>query len=200
MKKTVFFDLETGGLTPGVHPIIQFAGIAVDEKFKVQEELEIKLQFDIGECTAEALAVNSFDPEVWEKESFSQISGMKVISAFLKRHATVKLISKRGSPYYVALMAGHNASNFDGPMLQAWYKKADEFLPGYFRVLCTSQLAQWHFYNHPNPPENMKLGTLCRYFGVHLSEQAAHDALADVRANVKLARVLLEGRTISEPV
>ena len=29
------------------------------------------------------------------------------------------------------------------------------------------------------PPENFKLSTLCEYFGVGLSEEEAHDALAD---------------------
>ena len=192
MKKTVFFDLETGRLTPGVHPITQFAAIAVDEHFQTLEELELKIIFDVGECTDDALKVNSFDPEIWEKQAIDPRAAMVTISSFLNRHKTVKLISKRGKPYYVALMAGHNAANFDGPFLQQWYRKADEFLPGYFRVLCTSQLAQWHFYNHPEPPKDMKLGTLCRHFGIDLPEHEAHDALADVRANVRLAQFLVK--------
>ena len=115
MKRTVFFDLETGGLEPGVHPIIQFAAVAVDENFHTLEELELKLRFDIGVCTGEALEVNSFDPDVWEKQAIDPRAAMVAITSFLKRHNTVKLISKRGNPYYVALMVGHNASNFDGP-------------------------------------------------------------------------------------
>lgn len=193
MKKTVFFDLETGGLEPGVHPIIQFAAVAVDEEFNVVEEIELKLKFNVEDCSPTALEMNAFDPKVWEDQAVDPRAAMIAISSFLKRHSTVKLLSKRGSPYYVALMAGHNAAVFDGPFLQKWYKAADQFLPGYFRVMCTSQLAQWHFYNDDEAPENMKLGTLCRHFGVDLPEEEAHDALADVRANAKLAQCLLRG-------
>lgn len=195
MKKTVFFDLETGGLDPDVHPITQIAAVAVDEEFNSLEEIELKLQFDVGKCTPDALEVNSFNAEVWEKEAIDPRSAMITFSSFLNRHKTVKLISKKGNPYYVAQMAGHNAANFDGPFLQKWYRRADEFMPGYFRVLCTQQLAQWLFYNHPEPPKDMKLGTLCEHFGIDLPAHEAHDALADVRANVRLAQVLLEARS-----
>lgn len=191
MKKTVFFDLETGGLDPDVHPITQIALVAVDEEFNVCEELELKLMFDVGVCSDDALAVNSYDADTWKKEAVSQQQAMAHVSSFLKRHATVKMISKRGSPYYVAQLAGHNAATFDGPFLQKWYRRADQFMPAGYRVLCTLQLAQWHFYNHASPPSNMKLGTLCNLFGISLPPDEAHDALADVRANVKLARLLI---------
>jgi len=195
MSKTVFFDLETGGLEPGVHPIIQIAAVAVDrDDFKPLDEIELKIKFSVQDCNDTALKVNSFDPEVWEKEAVDQQTAMKAFSAFLKKHATLKLISKRGNLYYVALMAGHNAASFDGPFIQKWYRAADEFLPGYFRVLCTSQLAQWYFYSRPDrkQPDNMKLGTLCKFFDIDLPEESAHDALADVRANVELCRALVE--------
>ena len=127
-KRTVFFDLETGGLTPGVHPIIQFAGVAVDEDFNVLEEFEIKLKFDVAKCSKEALDVNSFDPEVWDKMAVDPRAAQLQISAFLKRHATLRLVSKKGRPYTVAAIAGHNAATFDGPFLQAWYKSLAAFL------------------------------------------------------------------------
>ena len=192
MKKTVYFDLETGGLVPGRYPIIQFAAIAVDEDFKEIEELEIKIIFNVSDCDPKSLEVNSFDQETWDKEAVPAMAAMRKISSFLKRHSTVELISKKGNPYKVALMAGHNAATFDGPFLQNWYKNSNEFLPGYFRVLCTLQCALWIFYNDPDMPKDMKLGTLCKHFGIDLPGEEAHDALADVRANVLLAKTMIE--------
>lgn len=188
MNKTVFFDLETGGTDPEKHPIIQIAAMAVDENWLVLESCEVKIKFDEEACSEEALKVNSFDPEVWAEEAVGEREALRFFSRFLKRHATVKMISKRGRPYYVAQMAGHNAATFDGPFLQAWYRRLDEFLPGYFRVLCTCQLAQWFFYNKKDQPENMKLETLCKFFDIEI--EGAHDAMVDIQANVELARVL----------
>ena len=40
------------------------------------------------------------------------------------------------------------------------------------------------------PPADFKLGTLCQYFRVDLSEDAAHDAMNDVRATVQLYQAM----------
>jgi uncharacterized protein YprB with RNaseH-like and TPR domain len=48
--RLTFFDLETGGLELH-HPIIQFAGIAVDRAWREIETLEMKIEFDESKCT-----------------------------------------------------------------------------------------------------------------------------------------------------
>jgi DNA polymerase III epsilon subunit-like protein len=48
------------------------------------------------------------------------------------------------------------------------------------------------FLEHPaliKPPDH-KLGTLCEYFGVRLTDEDAHDAFNDVRATVELYRAI----------
>ncbi len=189
--KTVFFDLETGGVELGKHPIIQIAAIAVDTlTFQEIEQFEVKIHFDVKECSPEALEVNSFEPEAWKTEAVEPAVARARFSQFLSRHATVELISKRGRPYYVARMAGHNAASFDGPFIQKFFRDADEFLPGYFRVLDTCQLAQWFFFGLGKnlQPKDMKLATLCEHLGICID--GAHDALVDVRANVQIAKEL----------
>ncbi len=51
----------------------------------------------------------------------------------------------------------------------------------------------WVDEHGPTPPENYQLATVCNYFGIPISE--SHDALADVRLTVRLARSL----ALSEP-
>jgi DNA polymerase III epsilon subunit-like protein len=60
--------------------------------------------------------------------------------------------------------------------------------------LCTKQRALWLFAEDKSltPPADYKLGTLCQYFGVPLSADDAHDALADVRATVGLYKQMLQ--------
>ncbi len=60
-RAVVFFDLETGGLEPERHPIIQLAAVAVSGDLERElGELEIKLRFDPAHCEVEALRGNSF--------------------------------------------------------------------------------------------------------------------------------------------
>ena len=48
----------------------------------------------------------------------------------------------------------------------------------------------WYFAEHTeiSSPTDMKLATLCDYFGVHFHAASAHDALGDVTATVALYR------------
>lgn len=190
--RTVFFDLETGGLDPSKHPIIQIAAIAVDENLRELDTFEEKIKFDLAKADPEALAKNCYDAATWERDASSGLIVVNRFSKFLKQFADVELISQRTNrPYCVAQLIGHNAATFDGPFLQAFYREHDAFLPGTFFVMDTCQRAKWHFHEHRDspPPADFKLGTLCAHFGIELTE--AHDALADVRATVELYRHLV---------
>ncbi len=189
--RLVFFDLETGGLEPGRHPIIQFAGVAVDAKsFEELDALEVKIHFDPDACEPDALRLNSFNADTWQREAVLPGEAETRISSFLKRHATVEMVSRKGKPYRVAQLVGHNAASFDFPFLSAWYRARDAFLSASFSVLDTLQLARWHFLHTSGAaPKSMRLGDLCEFFDIPAVE--AHDALSDVRATAQVCRQLL---------
>jgi DNA polymerase III epsilon subunit-like protein len=90
----------------------------------------------------------------------------------------------------VAQLAGHNGASFDGPRIQRLYKDAGAFLPADPRVLDTMQRAMWWFQERGIRPESFKLEALCNYFGIPIGEGETHDALADVRLTIQLARRL----------
>jgi len=191
-ERVVFFDLETAGLGRS-SAIIQIAAVAVDSRLNELERFETKIRFDIGSASAEALAVNSFEPTVWKRLARQPKDAAHEFARFLRRHATVDMVSAQGKPYQVARLAAHNAA-FDGPLLIRFYSQLGIFLPGARSVYCTLQRAYWLFQEDQRltPPANYKLPTLCEYFGIRLEDSEAHDAIADVQATVKLYQAMME--------
>jgi DNA polymerase III epsilon subunit-like protein len=191
----VWFDFETGGLTPD-KPNIQLAAIAIDTEWKELETFERKLKFDEATADPEALKMNHYDPAVWENEAIPEGIAVADFGAFLKRHRSVDMLSKRtGKPYSVARLAGHNAASFDGPRLQAMFKRHDAFLPAHPQVLCTLQRALWYAIETGTKFESLKLEALCKHFGIEIPD--AHDALVDVRASISLAHVMRVGAVVN---
>lgn len=187
-ERLVFVDLETSGLGPDDR-IIQIAAIAVGANFSERETFEVKIEFNYALAKAWDFP-HRFDVATWNRESLPAVTAAHSFARFLKRHSTIDLMSRTGRPYQVAQLVAHNAERFDAPMLQAWYEKLGIFLPARYMALCTKQKALWLFEEDKSltPPANFKLGTLCQYFGVRLTENEAHDALIDVRATVALYR------------
>lgn len=184
----VFFDLETGGVQPE-HPDIQLAAVALDYPWDEIETFEAKIQFEEAAADPEALKLNHYDRDLWKLESKPERVVVKEFSEFLNRHRSVEMVSKRtGRPYGVARLAGHNAITFDNPRLQAMFQRHGVFLPAHPQVLCTLQRCLWYAVESGVKFESLKLGSVCQHFGIPLPE--AHDALADVRGSIAIARKL----------
>lgn len=194
--EVTFFDLETGG-TEDRHPTIQIAAVAVNiaqPDWPIVEEFERKVMFDPEVCDPEALKLNHYNPDVWEKEEVLPSRVRIEFGAFLKRHATLQLTSAKGNDYVTAKIAGHNIIRFDLPRLDRLFGPG--FKPyAWWRALDTIALASWIFDGHlagnsQSYPKNLQLGTLCEFFDI--KTEGAHDALADVHLTIKLTKALLE--------
>lgn len=184
----VFFDFETGGLNPE-SPDIQLAAIAVDSNWTEIDTFERKIQFDVTKADTKALEMNHFDADVWKQHAKPESVVAEDFSAFLGRHKSIEMVSKRtGNPYSVARLAGHNALTFDGPRLKAMFERYRMFLPAHPLVLCTLQRAMWWFLENGKSVESLKLASLCDFFGTKLPD--AHDALADVRGSIIIAKAM----------
>lgn len=189
----VFGDLETGGLNPKRHPIIQLAAIAVNgESLATLETIEIKIAFDEARANKHAIRKNSYDRLTWRNEALDEREAARTFAAFLKRHASMPMLGRDGREYHLAQLVAHNAA-FDCEFLHTWYERLGIFCPARRQGLCTLQRAMWHVFEHggKTPPRNFKLDTLCEYFGVPFSAADAHDALGDVRATVALYKALV---------
>jgi DNA polymerase III epsilon subunit-like protein len=189
--RLVFVDLEAGGLNPKKHAIIQLAAIAVDEGFEPLEAFEVKIRFDPRKADPNSLRKNHYSPGQWAREAIDAKAAAVQFGEFLRRHATVPMLSSEGVTYHVAQLVAHNAA-FDAPFLQTWCEKLGVYLPARYQVLCTLQRAMWFFEEHryKPPPPHFKLATLCHYFGVPFHAASAHEALGDVSATLGLYRAL----------
>lgn len=190
-SKTIYFDLETGGLEP-CHPNIQLAAIVMDDS--TGEEIasfEQKIKFSESEADPEALRVNHYSPVAW-KDAIAPAGAAQRFAAFIGPHRSIEMVSKRtGEPYSVGKLAGYNALTFDLPRLRRMFGAA--FFPCSYHVRDILQRVMFWFDEHPNvsKPDSLKLGTVCEFFKI--SVDGAHDALVDVRMTAALARRLRTG-------
>jgi DNA polymerase III alpha subunit (gram-positive type) len=199
--KVVFYDLETSGLDKDVNQIIQIAAIAMEiegNKWEPIDETEFKMKFDMDKATSEALEMNSYDKDVWEKQGLDQSHGVNKFNKFCRTYADVKRVSKKGRTWYSTRTAGHNIINFDAPFFRKAAADHGTFCPmDYSEAMDTRQLAMWELcgWRDRKAPEDFKLTTLAEYFGI--SSEGAHDALADVRINIEVAKQLLHPTAVS---
>lgn len=187
-RAIVFFDLETGGLAESA-AIIQIGAVAA-VGFEEVDAFEVKIDFDESVAEPQALALNSYNADVWKAEAVPLKDGLESFSSFLRKYDSLPRVSKAGRPYRVARLAGHNAASFDAPRLVRAYSLAGLFMPAdCFRPLDTLQLALWHFSGCGVEPANYKLETLAEWFGHTIGN--AHDALDDARASLAIARAII---------
>jgi DNA polymerase III epsilon subunit-like protein len=193
----VVFDLETGGINPQRHPIIQIAALAVDSRLAPVEAFECKVRFDQSQATKASLRKNHYSRAQWSREAIEGGDAARRFGAFLVKYASYKTAAASGAEYSLAQLVAHNAA-FDGPFLQAWYERLELFLPARYQVLCTMQRAMWYFAEHPEmaPPANFKLATLCEHFRVPYHAARAHEALGDVTATFLLYQALSKGAVV----
>ena len=185
MTYTVYFDLETGGVDIK-HPVIQLAAIAVDDTLQEVGTFERKVKFSEADADQEALKINHYTADAW-KDANTALAVSTMFSTFIRPFSSIELISKRtGAPYNVAKLAGYNAVTFDGPRLKVMF--AGAFFPCSYQIRDVMQRAFWWFDERGIVPEDFKLTTLCHY--IDIETDGAHDALADVRLTIALAKAL----------
>lgn len=191
----IFFDLETGGLEMH-HPITQLAAVAYQDG-AIIDQFEAKLRFDPAAANPEALKLNGYSESAW---AAAQDPGLvaRQFAKWLEPHKSVfKLSSKTGKQYKVAQLGGYNAAAFDGPRIQKLFKDNGVFLPADYRILDVMQLVMWYFQAFNSQiPENLKLATVCQFFGIRLDN--AHDALSDVLATAMLMKAV--GTSVFEKI
>lgn len=187
--RIVFFDLETGGLLPEVHPITQIAAIAVDEQLNELEAFECKLTFHEGMCDPSALEMNGYVAETWNETAISPLQACGQFGRFLSKYADLERKSERtGNPYRVAQLAGYNAVTFDDPFIQKLFKTERAFLPALYRIMDVYQRVIWYVYENRVALESLKLNSVAEHIGVKIGK--AHDALCDVRTTVEVYKAM----------
>lgn len=185
----VWVDLETGGTDETMHQITQIAAVATEgpPDFKEVDWFERKIRLVSGRYSKEALELQNYDSEAWEREAIPTFDALEQFIEWIGPFRHDRTSKRTGRAYKVAHMGGFNAG-FDGDFLRAACERADLWMPltnwtgGIIDLL---PVAKWWFGMQGQWLETFTLEYLCEVLGIPLK---AHDALDDVRATVELAR------------
>lgn len=180
MQPLFFFDLETSGLKPQRHAILQAAWcIENAETGETMFERCMDVAVTHGDLDLQALEINHFTIERIRKgvdpDRFLYILKDDLMSAGF------------GSP---VIPCGH-CVQFDLDFLSALCRRRNEYLFSYIdssAVLDTCALSRWLSHVKALDVTNFKLSSLCEHFGIPI---APHDAGEDVRAVRQLYHKLL---------
>lgn len=188
----IFLDIETGGIDPAIHPIIQLGAVAYDvEADETKRQYEAKLMFDRADCDDEALEKNSFDATLWHEWGVPFSVGLQGLADFMKPYCCVQKTSKRGNAYAVCQVVAHNAK-FEADFVIPAFQAMNIFLPADYRFLCTMQYALWKYRwgdAGPEPPSYQLSDLHQHIFGEPADE---HDALEDAMACCRVYRELIK--------
>ena len=186
-KTTIaFVDLETTGLDPSRHEILEIGVVRVDARtLEVLAEHEVLVMPErLGDAQLDALAINGFTTAAWER-ALPLRDALREVSPLLEG----------------ALIAGHNVG-FDWSFLEAGFRRTGLALPNVdYHRLDTASLA-WPLVVTGELP-SMSLDPLAKLFG--LERPNPHRALADARCSLAVARKLVDrmrvgGRVAGLPV
>lgn len=173
IKAIAFVDIETTGLDPDRHEILEVAVVRVDpDALIVLEEKSVLVQPErLSDADPEALAVCGYSASVWSR-ALPLKWALRAIAPLLDG----------------ALIAGHNVG-FDWSFLEAGFRRAELPLPRVdYHRLDTASLA-W-LLKANDEVDSVSLDAVCAYFGI--DRPRPHRALQDARCAHQVALRMLD--------
>ena len=176
MSKLLFIDLETTGLDPDIHGVIQIAGI-------IQIDGEVKEEFDLQCNVHEGV---EFDPQALLVTGTTLDEIFSYESPKIVHTELCKILKKYVNPYKKEdkfFFLAYN-SPFDMKFIRSWFKRCgDKYGIGSWcwnPDLDIMRFALKHLMAERPSMPNFKLATVAAQVGLKLDEEALHDALYDV--------------------
>lgn len=186
----VFYDLETTGLHRDFDQILQFAAVRTDDDLRPLEEIDLRCRrLPHVVPSPSALMILHGDPQGLDH-------------APLSHAAMVGEIARRLDAWAPAIVLGYNSIDFDERFLrQAFYQTLHPVYATQYggnRRADVMRMVQAAAAEAPgaitvpvdDDRQTFRLGDVARANGVALAEADAHDALADVRATLAVARLV----------
>ena len=175
MLKEIWLDVETTGLWPKTHALIQLSGMIFIDGEKMETFNYNIMPFASDKIEDAALKVNGISREALE--SFSPPS--LIYRTFLN------LLEKYVHKFNTSdkfLMYAYNA-RFDDDFLRAFFKKLEDRYYGsyfFFPPIDVMNLAIDHLKSERSSMKNFKQGTVAEKLGIEIDQSKLHDALYDV--------------------
>ena len=181
MSKIMYIDVETTGLDPKMHSIVQCSGIIeIDDVEKDRFDLRIRpLQGShIDPAALKVIGKTSEDLMAYPNNA-DQFSEFLLL---LKKH--VNRYDRKDKMFFVA----YNGT-FDMQFIRAWFEaRLDKYFGSwfYFPPLDIMTIAANEMMDVRSEMTDFKLGTVCEQLGIEWDELAAHDALYDVEKTMEV--------------
>lgn len=170
-KSLCFLDLETTGLHPEKHEILEIGCVVTDPTAaEVLAEFSSKVM-PLGEVDPQVAAINGFDREAWQREAVPVVDALRQLEEL-------------AAP---AILVAHNMP-FDGGFVDAAVRRFGIGWRGSHRRVCTQTLA-WPLVAFGRV-KSAGLDALLGYFGLP-PRTGAHSALADARYCREIYRALM---------
>lgn len=181
MKHTKFvsLDIETTGLDPSVHEVIEIGCVLFSfntkkKIFETENSFEIKIKPEhIENANPISLKVNGYKESLWQ----DAITSGKAFKALAKK------VKGR-------VMIAHNAS-FDTAFLNEAFRKNNIQNPLHYHILDTLSMAYVKLHNNVDATR-LSLQYLCDFYGIE--NKKAHTALADAQATYELFVTLIKNQ------
>jgi DNA polymerase III epsilon subunit-like protein len=176
-NKTVVIDIETGGLDDSSDSILTL-GAAILSEGMVEESFHIHILEDPLCVNPDALRVNGLTVDILQEHGKSPSFAVAAFEQFLHDHGVFGKVQ----------LAGHNIAAFDMGFMKRLYRVAGRrWFPFDYHAIDTMSAAIILKRAGVLPVPNVKLDTLCDYFGIVIREPGgAHNAAEDAIATAKL--------------
>ncbi|HQV64656.1 MAG TPA: 3'-5' exonuclease [Candidatus Paceibacterota bacterium] len=174
-KRLAFVDLETTGINPFTHEIIEIGCLIAKQndnnEWVVVDEFEFKVKPEhIETAQQDALRINRYDESAW-MFAHTQEEALKTLSQKCEG----------------CVMVGQNVS-FDYAFLATKFGKYNIKDPFFYAKLDTISLAYMRF-RKDETMTSFTLRELCERLGI--KNEKAHSALADIRATYEIFKRLM---------
>ena len=177
-RDIVFIDTETGGFDPEKDPLIEIALIRTSADASVIHDRYVtKVAVPEGmTVNPAAAAINGYTPEAWKDAP--------------QLEEALRAVTMRIPSY--SYLGGHNFINFDKPFITANLKRVGLAWPKTQYHMADTMAIAFPLYA-TGKVANLKLQTLCDYFGI--SNDNAHQAMVDIERTAKVYKALMKPYT-----
>lgn len=183
----VCMDFETGGFDSSKNPITQVALIVTDfnleETFRYESYVQNELNLEITEGATKVTGITASDARL--------LNGITIEALYKK---LVEIFSKlKVDKYQKPIIIGHNVANFDilefaqKYLFNRYKDSIFNYVEGY--IFDTQYISRIKYLGK-DIEGDFTLRGCCEREGVEITD--AHNAINDVEANLKLAKILIK--------
>ncbi len=174
-----FIDLETTGLLPNKHEIIEIGCVLARQKFSESGVLELEY-VDEFEYKVKPMHIETADPIGLNINGYDEKDWIFAVGLKEAIEATASKVKN-------TIMVGHNVA-FDFAFLEKAFEETGIQNPMHYHKLDTISIAYAKLHNHKEV-EKFSLRALCDYLGIE--NKRAHSALSDARATYEIFQKLI---------